>query len=214
MAKLWIIATIVLGTLTALGSSAGSEKSSDDDPYPIWNSCFERLQQQINEELFASLTYLNMAAHFQRNDVARKGFYRFFLDQSDEEKKHAHKLIHYMNKRGGQVKAFAVEMPSKFEWSSALEAVTSAVELEADLNKKLHLIHKNAETVCHDPHLMDFLESEFLEEQISSMNSLKKLATTLRSFEPTNRALGEYHVDLQLLNEKKDSKRKYFEEEL
>lgn len=61
---------------------------------------------------------------------------------------------------------------------------------------------------------MDFLESEYLEEQISSINSLKKLQSVLRGFDASSEKLGEYHVDLQLLEDKKDSSRKYFEEEL
>lgn len=65
-----------------------------------------------------------------------------------------------------------------------------------------------------DAQLMDFLESEYLEEQISAINSLKKLSTVLKSFGGDNSGLGEYHVDLQLLKKDKDSKRKYFEDEL
>lgn len=59
--------------------------------------------------------------------------------------------------------------------------------------------------------MMDFLEGEYLEEQISSINSLTKLLTTLKQFGSSNVALGEYHVDRELMAEKG---RKYFEEEL
>lgn len=51
------------------------------------------------------------------------------------------------------MKGFKVTNPVKYEWTSALEAVNDALALEVDLNKKLHVIHKNAETVCHDPHV-------------------------------------------------------------
>jgi ferritin heavy chain len=102
-------------------------------------------------------------------------------------------------------------MPSKATWLSAEEAVKDAVHLEKELNVKLHNIHKNADRICADPHLMDFLETEFLEEQIASIRQLNKLLTSLTSFEKENRQMGEYLVDKQLLDEKS---RKYFEEEL
>jgi len=151
------------------------------------------------------------AAHFHHSSVARKGFFRFFEHQSDEEKKHAHKLIYYVNKRGGRVSSFNVAMPGKSTWSSAEEAVRDAVHLEKELNNKLHNIHKNADRICADPHLMDFLETEFLEEQMSSISQLNKLLTSLTSFESDNKLMGEYLVDKQLVE---DKTRKYFEEEL
>ena len=58
---------------------------------------------------------------------------------------------------------------------------------------------------------MDFLESEFLEEQISSIRHLNKMLAVLSSFEKENRATGEYLVDQQLV---KEETRKYFEKEL
>lgn len=107
--------------------------------------------------------------------------------------------------------SFNVAMPSKSTWSSAEEAVKDAVNLEKELNVKLHSIHKNADRICADPHLMDFLETEFLEEQVASISQLSKLLTSLTAFEKDNRQMGEYLVDKQLVDEKK---RKYFEEEL
>lgn len=44
-------------------------------------------------------------------------------------------------------------MPKKVTWGSAEEAVRDAVELEKELNVKLHNIHKNAERICADPHV-------------------------------------------------------------
>ena len=131
--------------------------------------------------------------------------------QSDEEKKHAHKLIYYISKRGGHVGPFNVVMPKRSSWGSAEEAIRDAVSLEKELNTKLHTIHKNAERICADPHLMDFLESEFLEEQISSIRQLSRMLATLTSFEKENRAVGEYFVDQQLVGEET---RKYFDDEL
>lgn len=208
--SLMMLTFVILPLVTLLFTTGGLADENDiEDRYMIQNQCLEALQQQINEELQASLVYLNMAAHFQHSSVARKGFFKFFEQQSDEEKKHAHKLIAYMNKRGGRTTSFNVVSPKKAVWQTAEEAVRDAIELEKDLNIKLHNVHKNAERLCADPHLMDFIETEFLEEQISSIRELTKIHTVLSSFEKENRAMGEYLVDQQLL---KEETRQYFDE--
>jgi len=204
----WI--TVTVAALCFAGISASDVCANrKDDRYQMCATCVSLLQGQINLELKASLVYLNMAAHFQNNGVARKGFFRFFEDQSNEEKKHAHKLIHYINKRGARVGAFDVPMPENTTWNSAKDAVDEAVRLEKDLLKEIERIHTAAATACQDQDLMDFLENEFFEEQISSINALQKLLTNLQSFGGAY-ALGEYHVDRELLGEG----RAYYEKEL
>lgn len=51
-----------------------------------------------------------MAAHFENNKVARKGFSKFFIDNSNEEREHAQKIISYINSRGGTIAAFKVSV--------------------------------------------------------------------------------------------------------
>lgn len=48
--------------------------------------------------------------------------FRWFRKQSDEEREHAIKLMHFQNLRGGRVVMQAVNKPEKDEWGSALEA--------------------------------------------------------------------------------------------
>ena len=58
---------------------------------------------------------------------------------------------------------------------------------------------------------MDFLENEYINEQVDSISELTTIKTTLESFGANNEQLGEYHVDKQLLSE---DGRKYFGDEL
>ena len=66
-------------------------------------ACEEGINKQINLELYASYVYMSMAYYFDRDDVAFDGFHKFFNKQSDEEREHAQKLMHYQNMRGGRV---------------------------------------------------------------------------------------------------------------
>lgn len=175
-------------------------KQPHKDRYVLHNQCLVGLQRQIDEEMHASLTYLSMAAHFDNNDVARKGFSKFFSDNSKEEREHAEKFIEYINKRGGKVATFDIKMPTKDTWQSGLEALEDALNLEKRVNNKLYHLHDLAEKACIDPHLMDFLEGEFLNEQVESIDMLSRYISKLRAMDS---GMGEYFIDRELL-EKKD----------
>jgi ferritin heavy chain len=51
------------------------------------------------------------------------------------------------------------------EWSSPLEALEAALDLEKRINESLLTVHKQAED-RHDAHLEDFLENQFLDHQV------------------------------------------------
>ena len=46
---------------------------------------------------------LEQAWYFDRDDVALKGFHKFFSEMSKEEREHAEKLLKYQNRRGGKI---------------------------------------------------------------------------------------------------------------
>lgn len=77
------------------------------------------------------------AYHFHRDDVALNGLYKYFKACSDEERDHAHKLMEYMNKRGGRINLMDISAPEKHDWSTAQEAMVAALELEKKVNEVL-----------------------------------------------------------------------------
>jgi len=46
---------------------------------------------------------VKQAWYFDRDDVALKGFHKFFKKMSSEEREHAEKMMKYQNSRGGRV---------------------------------------------------------------------------------------------------------------
>lgn len=150
------------------------------------------VNNQINMELSASYTYMSMASYFDRDDVALPGFSEYFKHNSEEEREHAEKLMKYLNKRGGRVVLQDIKKPSQDEWGSGLDALQSALDLEKRVNQSLLDIHKIGQNV-NDPHLCDFLENEFLEEQVDSIKKIGDLITRLKRAGP--QGLGEYLFD-------------------
>jgi len=154
------------------------------------------ISSQIKMELEASQTYMSMAAYFGRDDVAYRGFAKFFMKASDEEREHATKFIEYLNKRGGYVKIKGLDAPAQ-EWAGPLGAVTAALELERLVNAALLDLHWEAQQK-NDPHLQDFIESEYLIEQVDSIRELSSWKTILTRLQ--DNPLGLHQFDEELWN--------------
>ncbi|CAF3506096.1 unnamed protein product [Rotaria sp. Silwood1] len=155
------------------------------------------INRQINLELYASYVYMAMAHHFDRTNVALKGHQKFFEKMSKEENEHANKFMEYQNKRGGTIVLLDIKKPPQQSWSSSLEAHEMALQLEKDVYQALLELHASA--IKHnDPHLSNFLEEEFLDEQVESIHQYVTYITNLRRVGP---GLGEYIFDKEELQE-------------
>merc|ERR1711915_666999 len=152
------------------------------------------INRQINMELYASYTYQSMSFYFDRDDIALPGFAKYFAKASEEEREHAEKLMKYQNKRGGRIVLQDIKKPDRDDWGSGLEAMQVAPQLEKSVNQSLLDIHKIA-SQHEDAQLTDFLESNYLEEQVDAIKEignhitqLKRVGTGLRSREMALRA--------------------------
>lgn len=150
------------------------------------------INKQINMELYASYVYMGLASYFGQSDVGLPGFQKFFKASSEEERTHAEKLIKYQSLRGGMcvfkdIKA-PEPLPDKF---SGKDALAKVLELERKVNDALLELHGIAGK-HNDAHLCDFLESEFLNEQVDSINQLGHLITQANR---CGEGLGEFEFD-------------------
>jgi len=141
--------------------------------------CEAVLNKQINMEMYASYVYLSMASYFNRDDQALHGFAKYFMENSDEERKHATMLMKYQTTRGGRVVFQDINKPSASEWGTPLDAIEAALELEKTVNQSLLDIHGVAGKK-NDPHLCDYLESNFLDEQVKAIKDLSDLITKMK----------------------------------
>merc|ERR1719410_1665383 len=92
--------------------------------------------------------------------------------------------MEYQTKRGGRVVFQDIAKPTTMDWGSPLEAMEAALELEKTVNQSLLDIHKVAGDKG-DGHLCDFLESEYLSEQVEGIKAVGDLITSLtRRWDP------------------------------
>ncbi|WP_411018726.1 ferritin family protein, partial [Salmonella sp. s24813] len=124
-----------------------------------------------------------------------------FKENSHEEREHAEKLMSFQNKRGGRIFLQDIKKPERNEWGSGLEAMQCALQLEKTVNQTLLDLQKLA-TDKGDPHLCDFLESHYLNEQVEAIKKLGDHVTNLTKMVAANNRMAEYLFDKHTLGEK------------
>lgn len=164
-----------------------------------FDDCEAAINEQINVEYNVSYVYHALYAYFDRDNVALKGLAKFFKESSTEEREHAEKFMQYQNMRGGRVKLHTiVAPPSEFEHvekGDALYAMELALSLEKLVNEKLLSLHAVADR-NNDPQMADFIESEFLVEQVEAIKKISDYVSQLRR---VGKGHGVWHFDQMLL---------------
>ncbi|XP_002742297.1 soma ferritin-like [Saccoglossus kowalevskii] len=153
------------------------------------------INDQIAMELYASHVYLTMSYHFDRDDVALPGFAKFFKKASDEEREHAEGLMGYQNRRGGRIVMKSVPQPDRDDWNTGRDAMWQSLVLEKEVNQQLLRLVNLAENK-NDPHLADFITSNYLKEQVESIAEFARHISNLDRVGP---GLGEYMYDKETL---------------
>lgn len=171
--------------------------------------CTKILESQVKVEIEAAMTYLAMGAHFARDSVNRPGFSKFFFEAANEEREHAIKIIEYLLMRGQLTKDVSELlkfplMPRREDWTSGLNALTYALNLEAEVTNKIRDIIITCENPksshFNDYHLVDYFTGDFLDEQYKGQRDLAGKASTLGKMMATHGELGEFLFDKKLLN--------------
>uniref|UniRef100_A0A8C6AMZ3 Ferritin n=2 Tax=Monodon monoceros TaxID=40151 RepID=A0A8C6AMZ3_MONMO len=145
----------------------------------------------VNMHLRASYTYLSLGFYFDRDDVALEGVRHFFRELAEEKHEGAKRLLKMQNQRGGRALFQDVQKPSQDEWGKTQDAMEAAIKMEKNLNQALLDLHALA-CARADPHLCDFLESHFLDEEVKLIKKMGDHLTNLRRLAGPQAGLGEY----------------------
>jgi len=142
----------------------------------------EAINTQIGEELKASHVYAHMAAYFSGLGLAK--LTAFFFDQSEEERQHAMKFMHYLLEVEGDLSIPAIPaVPNQFESPKA--AFETALSWEKDVTERINRLMDLA-VEEKDYATQDFLRW-FVTEQVEEeahMSQLVTIATELENQSP------------------------------
>lgn len=135
----------------------------------------QAMNTQIGSELGASHQYLQVAAHFESENLPELA--GFFFRQADEERMHAMKFVHYILDAGGKVMVPAVPQPSQAAITPEQAAKTS-IEWEEKVTDQITDLNKQA-TSDNDFAALEFL-SWFTTEQLEEVNTMTELLQTIQ----------------------------------
>ena len=144
------------------------------------DACESALNEQIRVEYLASYHYHKLAAHFYQLDTGLMKLADYFNRASLEEREHADKLMRYQCMRGGKVVLSTLPVPEMNleKETEVRKSFQLALDLEESVNKKLIELHKVAETEG-DAQFSDYLEGEFLGEQVEAIADLSRKISQL-----------------------------------
>lgn len=153
---------------------------------------------QINVEYTAMYAYHALWAYFDRDTVALPGFAKYFLEQSEEERGHAHDFMKYQNLRGGRVELQPLAVPEmKFinmddGTSDALYAMDLHLQLEKFVYNKIKDLKKIAKAAEDDQ--MENMLDDYLTHQVEAIKQASEYVSRIRRVGTPH---GVYHLDLE-----------------
>jgi len=151
------------------------------------------INEQIGHEFGASLQYLSIAAHFDRQKL--KLLSKLFFEQAEEEKEHALKFVHYVLDTQGELRIPAIPDP-KATFSSAEQAVQAALDWEMEVTGQINRLMDRA--VSENDYLaQDFLQW-YVNEQLEEVRKMNQLLSVIQRSGERNLLMVEaylIHID-------------------
>lgn len=148
------------------------------------DDCENALNKQITMELYAFHYYKLLSSYFLQSNIGLENIGKYFKKSSDEENEHADKMIEYQLKRGGKynfegVVNISLDLDNlRMSNMHVKRAFELALELEKTVNNSLLELHSLADN-SKDPAFCDFLEGNFLAEQVDANYELGKIISKL-----------------------------------
>jgi ferritin len=135
----------------------------------------QKLNDQLNAELYSSYLYLSMAAYFESLDL--EGFANWMRVQAREELMHAMKFFDFINSRGGKVTLAPIEGPPT-EWKSAAEAFEQVYKHEQKVTGLINALASAA--VAKSDHATGTFLQWFVNEQVEEEESANRILRNLK----------------------------------
>jgi ferritin len=130
----------------------------------------QAMNKQIGSELGASNQYIKIAAYFENENLPDLA--AFFFRQSDEERMHAMKFVHYILEAGGEVSIPAIEATAA-GIQSAEEAVQLALDWEMEVTRQINALMDLA--IKQSDHIGQSFLQWFVTEQLEEVSTMDQL---------------------------------------
>ncbi len=132
------------------------------------------MNQQIGSELKASNQYINIASYFEADSLPELA--EFFFRQSEEEREHAMRFVHYLLEVGGEVAVPAIPEPTT-EIDSAAKAAGLALEWEREVTGQINDLMNLA--IDEKDHASQQFLRWFVDEQVEEVATMDELLSVI-----------------------------------
>jgi len=157
------------------------------------------MNEQVGNELQASNQYTNIATYFDADSLPELA--SFFYLQSDEERMHAMKFVHYIVEAGGKV-----AIPKIGEPLATIESAEYAVKLSLDWELTVTEQINNLMSLAISE--MDFIGQDFLRwfvnEQLEEVSTMDELLSVVRRAGDSGLLLVEDYLSRRKLSQAED----------
>ena len=135
----------------------------------------EAINGQIRYEFSASSQYIAIAAYF--DDAGLPDLASFFYRQSDEEREHAMKMVHFLLETGAR--PIIPDLPAvQNEFAGAADAVQLALNQEIKVTEQINDLVSLA--TKHGDHTSNNFLQWFVMEQVEEVDSMSTLLSTIK----------------------------------
>ena len=131
--------------------------------------------EQIGHEFGASMQYVSIAAHFQRNQLTLLA--KLFFEQAEEERAHAMKFVKYLLDTKGELKIPAIPAATP-TFASAEAAVQAALTWEQEVTRQITALMELA--VKHNDYLAQSFLQWFIDEQLEEVVKMDRLLNVIQ----------------------------------
>ena len=133
------------------------------------------LNKQIGHEFGASLQYLSIAAHFDRQKLMLLA--KLFFKQAEEGKQHALKFVRYILDTQGELKIPAGPAPAP-TFVSAEAAAEAALKWEREVTAQIKALMDLA--VSQNDYLAQGFLQTFVDEQLEEVAKMDRLLSVIQ----------------------------------
>lgn len=133
------------------------------------------INEQIGHEFQASQGYLAMAGYFKERELGL--LHKIFMKQSDEERAHALKFVHYIWETNSALELTALPAPYG-NFASAEAVLEKALEWEKEVTRRINELMKIA-VEEKDFQSQSFFKW-FIDEQLEEESSMLTLLNVIR----------------------------------
>lgn len=155
----------------------------------ISNAMSDLMNAQVGNELGASNQYLQIASYFDGESLSQLA--KFFYDQSEEEREHAMKFVHYLMEVGAQLRIAAIPA-TKTEVGTAEKAFEMSLAWEKDVTGQIN--DMMALAIQEKDYASQAFLQWFVTEQVEEISTMENMLQIVRKSGEKNLLMVEAYL--------------------